>query len=178
MSDIKVLVWLFPVIFIFHDFEEIIFMQPWISRNSLYLSKRFPALSKRVLPHFGKITTASFAAGVAEEFLLISVITVVSYLTDWYSLWIGLFIAFTIHLVIHCLQALAVGKYVPSIVTSVICLPLCVYIIKYSIILFPVYTIVLYSVLGLVIMAVNLIAVHRGMDVFSRWLSRYGQTGK
>ena len=178
MSDIKVLVWLFPVIFIFHDFEEIIFVQPWISRNSLYLSKRFPALSKRVLPHFGKITTASFAAGVAEEFLLISIITAVSYMTTWYSLWIGLFIAFTIHLIIHCFQALAIGKYVPSVVTSIICLPLCAYIINDLIKSFAVDTIVLYSVLGLVIMAVNLIAVHRGMDVFGRWLSRYGQQGK
>ena len=178
MNDIKILVWLFPVVFIFHDFEEIIFIQPWISRNSLYLSKRFPSISRHFLPHFEKITTASFAAGVAEEFLLISIITVVSFMTDWYSLWIGLFIAFTIHLVIHCFQALAIGKYVPSVVTSVICLPVCVYIIKYSIKLFPVDTVVLFSVLGLVIMAANLIAVYRGMDVFGRWLVRYGQQSK
>lgn len=168
MNNIKIIIWLFPILFIFHDFEEIIFIQVWISKNRDYLCKKFPILSKKLLPHFDNITTASFAFGVAEEFILISIITVVSYVTNWYLLWIGLFIAFTLHLVIHCFQALVIKKYVPAIITSLICLPICIYIINNVVKLFQLHTVVLYSILGFIIMVINLAIIHKGMDIFSR----------
>ncbi len=101
MSNIKIMVWFFPLLFIFHDLEEIIFIQWWIKKNKCYLCERFPRLSKKLLAHFDNITTSSFAAGVAEEFILICLISVVSYNTNWYLLWTGSFIAFTVHLAIH-----------------------------------------------------------------------------
>lgn len=178
MNDVKVMVWLFPILFIFHDFEEIIFMQSWISKNRRYLRERFPALSKRLLPHFDNITTSSFAFGVAEEFILISIITVVSYMTNWYFLWVGLFIAFTIHLVIHCVQALIIRKYIPAIITSVVCLPICTYIIKHVVKLFQLDTVILFSILGFIIMVLNLVVMHKGMVIFSKWLVKYEQQSK
>ena len=178
MNDIKVVVWLFPMLFIFHDFEEIIFMQAWINKNRRYLCERFPTLSKKLLPHFDNITTSSFALGVAEEFILICIITVVSYVTNWYILWVGLFIAFTLHLVIHCFQVLIVRKYVPAVITSVLCLPICIYIVKYVVKLFQLHTIILYSILAFIIMVVNLGIIHKGMDIFSRWLAQYEQQCK
>ncbi|BCN31022.1 HXXEE domain-containing protein [Anaeromicropila herbilytica] len=178
MYNMQIMIWLFPILFIFHDFEEIIFMKVWIRKNREYLSERFPSLSKRLLPHFDRITTASFALGVAEEYIIISVITVVSYMTHWYSLWVGLFIAFTLHLIIHCVQVLIVRRYVPAIVTSVICLPVCIYMIQYVMMFYMLDTVILYSVVGLVIMVVNLVFVHRGMDVFDKWLVRYEKESK
>lgn len=178
MNDIKIMVWLFPILFIFHDFEEIIFMQSWVSKNRGYLCERFPTLSKRLLPHFDNITTSSFAFGVAEEFILISIVAVVSYVTNWYILWVGLFIAFTLHLVIHCLQTLIVRKYVPAIITSIICLPICIYIIKHVVKSFQLDTVILYSILAFIVMVVNLVLIHKGMDIFSKWLTQYGQQSK
>lgn len=178
MNEMKVLVWLFPIIFIFHDFEEIIFMQPWISKNKNYLSKRFPRLSERLLSHFVNITTSSFALGVAEEFILISVITLVSYATNSYSLWFGLFIAFTLHLIIHCFQALLLKKYVPAIATTIICLPISIYIINNTVKLFSLYTVVLYSIIGFILMVVNLYIAHKGMDIFNKWLVQYEHQSK
>lgn len=175
MKDINLMIWLFPILFIFHDFEEIIFMEWWVSKNSQYLSERFPRLSKKLLPHFDNITTSSFALGVAEEFILISIITVVSYVTNWYILWVGFFIAFTLHLIIHCFQGLIFGKYIPAIITSIISLPICIYIINYVISLFPLKAIVLYSILAFIIMVGNLILVHKGMNTFSKWLYKYRQ---
>jgi len=177
MNNIQVIIWLFPILFIFHDFEEIIFMQPWISKNREYLSERFPTLSKKLLPHFDNITTSSFALGVAEEFILISIITVISYVMNWYSLWAGLFIAFTLHLVVHCFQTLIVRKYVPAIVTSIICLPICFYIIKHIVKLLTLDTVVLYSIFGFIIMVINLGVIHKFIDVFSRWLAKYEHKG-
>lgn len=173
MNEIQVLIWLFPILFIFHDFEEILLMQAWINKNKYYLCERFPRLSKKLQPHFDNITTSSFALGVAEEFILISVVTIISYVTNFYSLWVGLFIAFTLHLVVHCFQTLIIRRYVPAIVTSIICLPICMYIIKHIVQLITLDTVILYSIIGLIIMVINLGIVHKFMDAFSKWLVRY-----
>ncbi|MFT8390990.1 MAG: HXXEE domain-containing protein [Sporolactobacillus sp.] len=178
MNDMRLVVWFFPILFIFHDFEEIIFMQPWIGKNKIYLGERFPKLSKRIVLHFEKITTSSFALGVAEEYSLLTIVTVISYMTHWYSLWLGLFMAFTFHLIIHCLQALMVRKYVPALITSIICLPICLSIIQHIILSFSWYTIFFYSLAGIIIMVVNLLLIHYGMDRFSTWLAHYEQQGE
>lgn len=157
----------------FHDFEEIIFMRAWISKNKSYLCVRFPVLSKRLLPHFENITTSSFALGVAEEFILISVITIVAYMTHWYVLWIGTFIAFTLHLIIHCVQVIIVRRYIPVIVTSVICLPICIYIIIQVIQITTLKSIILSSILCFIIMIINIGIIHKGLAIFSKWISRY-----
>lgn len=173
VNDIKVMLWIFPILFIFHDFEEIIFMKSWVMKNRSYLCERFPTISKRLLPHFDNITTSSFAFGVAEEFILVSIITIVSYMTDWYLLWVGSFIAFTLHLIIHCFQTLLVRKYVPAIITSIICLPICIFIIKHIVNVFQLDAVILYSILAFIIMVFNLLLIHKGMGIFSRWLAEY-----
>ena len=32
--DVQTLIWLFPIMFILHDFEEIIMVERWMKRNS------------------------------------------------------------------------------------------------------------------------------------------------
>jgi len=176
MMNMETIIWLFPILFMFHDFEEIIFMQTWIVRNKSYLSERFPKLSKKILFHFEKIPTASFAVGVAEEFILISIVTISAAISHWYFLWIGLFVAFTLHLIIHCFQFIIIRKYVPAVFTSIICLPICIYIIDNTVQLFPIKEIIFYSVLGFIIMAGNLILIHKFMNAFTDQLRRYEQT--
>lgn len=166
-------IWLFPILFIFHDFEEIIFMRAWINKNRDYLENRFPKLAKRMLPHFERLTTSSFALGVAEEFILISFITIVSSAMNSYGLWIGSFIAFTIHLLIHCFQALMIRKYFPAIVTSLICLPVCIYIIRLALLTIPINMIIGYSILCVIIMGVNIMIIHKLMAIFGKWIARY-----
>jgi len=172
MSNMQAIIWFFPIVFIIHDFEEIIFIQSWISKNRYYLCEKFPTLSKKLLPHFDNITTASFAFGVAEEFILIMIITTISYKINWFNLWIGLFIAFTTHLIIHCFQALIIKKYIPAIVTSIIFLPICINMIKSIVQMYALNIIISYSVLGFIIMLVNLYIAHKGMDVFAKYISR------
>jgi hypothetical protein len=173
MKDIQILIWSFPILFIFHDFEEIIFIQAWICKNKYFLTERFPSFSKRLMPYFENITTSSFALGAAEEFVLISIVTYVSYITNWYNLWIGLFIAFAIHLLMHCFQALIIRKYIPALGTSLICLPVCIYIIKQIVELYSLNVIILYSLLGLMILIINLAGIHKVMYRFTNWLARY-----
>ncbi len=173
----KSLIWLFPILFIFHDLEEIIFLLPWVKKNQEYLGGRFPFLARKLLPHFNQISTKAFALGVAEEFLIICIVTVVAYLTVGYGLWAGLFIAFTVHLIIHCIQAMVVGRYIPAVVTSILCLPVCIFVVMEIFREVPTSELVLYSVVGFLAMVVNFWLIHQGMAAFSRWESRNGSSG-
>lgn len=168
-------IWLFPILFIFHDFEEIIFMRAWINKNRSFLRERFPKLAPKMFAHFDHITTSAFALGVAEEFILISLITIISSVINSYGLWIGSFIAFTIHLVIHCLQALIVRKYIPVLITSLICLPICIYIINLFLQTTPIMTILGYSILCFVVMVINIIILFKLMTIFGKWIAQYEQ---
>jgi len=170
--DIHVIIWFFPILFIFHDFEEIIFMKLWINKNRRYLSKKFPKLSKKFLNHFDNITTSAFAFGVVEEFLLIGMITVISYIFNWYYIWFGLFIAFTLHLIMHLIQTIILKKYVPATATSIICLPVCIYIIKLIMPDFTLNTLILYSILGIILVSVNMIFIQKFIVIFSNWLEQ------
>ncbi len=119
------------------------------------------------------MTTASFALGVAEEFVIIVIITFTAYRFNWYNLWMGAFITFMIHLIIHCIQAIVLRSYVPALITSIICIPICGYIIMRTIGQFSLVDNVVYSLISIVIMVINLFMIHKGMVYFDRWLKRY-----
>ena len=40
--DIQTLIWLFPILFIFHDFEEIIMMEKWLNKYSNVIYEKLP----------------------------------------------------------------------------------------------------------------------------------------
>ncbi len=171
MLDINFLIWMLPIFFIFHDFEEIIFMKSWFEKNGEELKLKYPKIAKKMLPHMEEITTASFALGVCEEFVLVTIVTVLTYQYEIYTMWLGIFMVFTFHLILHCLQAVAMRRYVPVVATSIFLLPFCLYVIKAFLSVYTVrYTGLLAAFLisGIAIV-VNGLVLHRGMELFSRW---------
>jgi len=156
----------------FHDFEEIIFFKIWINKNNAYLRERFPRLSKRFLPRFESLSTSGFALAVAEEFVLLSFITYGSIYLDNYYLWIAAFMAFSIHLIMHVVQWIILRKYVPVIITSLISLPYCIYlfvrILETN--MFQVFELVLWTFVGLLIMGINLLFVHKLGEKLDTWI--------
>ncbi|SKB98772.1 Protein of unknown function with HXXEE motif-containing protein [Lachnospiraceae bacterium] len=116
--------WLFPVIFIFHDMEEIVGITDFMQRNRKSIEARFP-IAKKMLAVYKNLTTEAFALAVYEEFLVIAVICILAEVTGnefCFGIWYGAFTGFTIHLVIHLLQAVIIRKVFPGAVTSVLCL--------------------------------------------------------
>ena len=101
MMDFKIIVWLLPIVFMIHDFEEIIFFKSWVMKNKEYLSRKFPKLSKRFLVQLENLSVPAFSLAVAEEFVILSIVTVLSVLYDSYLLWLGIFMGFFIHLLVH-----------------------------------------------------------------------------
>ncbi len=76
LLTIQTLIWLFPIMFIIHDFEEIIMVEKWLHNNQTNLYKRLPTkIADRIVKQFS-MTTAQFAVAVLLIFLLISAATI------------------------------------------------------------------------------------------------------
>ena len=125
--DIKLLIALLPLIFMLHDFEEIIMFKPWLEKNRDEVRQRFPRLDKILSKNHDHLSTSAFAVAVLNELFIIAFITYISLYFASYHWWFGVFTAFSLHLIIHIAQWLIYGKYVPVIVTSILALPYCFY---------------------------------------------------
>jgi len=159
----------------FHDFEEIVMIEPWFTKNKESVKFRFPKISAKMLPYAKSLTTASLPLGVAGMFILICIVTITAYITEWYCIWFGVFFAFTFHLLIHCVPGIIFRRYVPAIVTSVICLPFCCYITALFLRLIKIDFIraVFYVVIGIVLLVVTRLVMQVVMQRFNKWLNVY-----
>jgi len=118
----------FPILFIFHDLEEIVGMRIFLDRNAEMLQKRFPKIFK-FLPN---TSTSGFALAVMEEFVLFTLIALAALWFNnqlFWNIWLGAFSGVTFHYLVHIGQMLVLRKYIPAVATSIICLPISVYII-------------------------------------------------
>ena len=93
--------WLFPIVFMIHEMEEIIGFRLWFEKN-FDLVKKYSTLEKL----YSNFSSEGFAIAVLEEYIICIVVTGISIFWEIYIIWIGVFIAFVIHLVIHIIQSL------------------------------------------------------------------------
>lgn len=125
--DIKNLIALLPIVFILHDFEEIIMFKPWLEKNRAEIKARFPRLDQVLHRSHDHLSTSAFAVAVLHEFAIIAVVTTLSMHFEAHQWWFGAFAAFSLHLFVHIGQWLIFGRYVPFIITSILALPYCFY---------------------------------------------------
>jgi|AGTN01.1.fsa_nt_gi hypothetical protein len=175
MIDFKIIVWLLPIVFMVHDFEEIIFFKSWMIKNKERLSEKFPRLSKRFFTRFENLSVQAFSLAVAEEFVLLSIVTVLSILFESYLLWVGVFMGFFIHLLVHLIQWIVFRKYIPAIYTSVISLIYCVFSLKFILQnnIFETKEIALWAFIGFGIVVVNLFFAHKLAELFDKKHNRH-----
>lgn len=170
MSDFLYIIWLFPIIFMFHEFEEIIFFKSWIEKNKDYLSERYPKLAKRLLSRIEGLSVPAFTVAVAEEFLLLSIVTVLAVIFNWYLLWLAVFMGYFIHLLVHVVQCFVLRKYVPGIYTTMLSLIYCIYSLRFIIDnnLFSTKQIIIWTILGCIIVFTNLAFAHKLAQLFDK----------
>lgn len=75
MNDFILIIILLPIIFMLHEFEEIICFKPWIEKNQSWLITKYPLFSKLVA-HLNEMSVPTFAMLVLEEFILVSIVTI------------------------------------------------------------------------------------------------------
>lgn len=128
MTDLQWLMILLPIVFMIHDFEEIVMFEMWLYKNRGDLQRRFPKLEKFLTRNgFFAYSTADFAVAVAFEFVLLSAVCYLSVGMENYGWWFAAFMAFFVHLWVHIVQWLVYGRYIPMIITTFLALPYCFY---------------------------------------------------
>jgi hypothetical protein len=162
---------LLPIIFIFHDMEEIIGFPLFFRKNPDVFGK-YPKLTAA----YRDITNEGFAVAVYEEFIPFFGVSVLAYYFPsavLYAVWYGIMLSLTLHFVLHLIIPVYVGKFIPSVLTSCICLPVCILImIKTAPFLtFDPLTVSL-IVLTVPAMMANGKLAHKLMHLFSRWMNK------
>ncbi|GAA4711731.1 HXXEE domain-containing protein [Brevibacillus fulvus] len=126
MLDIQTLIWLFPIVFIVHDLEEIVTVEKWIKRNRANLYEKLPRKwAERMIRQFS-LTTAQFAVSVLVIFLLISCSALMASqyvnhapVSDIY-LFLVCQLVFFVHAFVHIGQALFFRSFTPGVITSIV----------------------------------------------------------
>lgn len=172
MTALTIMVWLLPIIFMIHDFEEIIFVEAWKQKNK----RKLNSIGKKA-PFNDLGSTPSFSIGVLLEFVIFSGVAWFTATSGNYILWLGLFFGFTAHLVIHCLMVVKFHGYVPGFVTSIPFVPISVGIIIYALMVLqlPVLEVVIGFVLGGLVMLGMVKVLHNYMAKFEQWLTAWSQ---
>ena len=163
-------VWMLPILFILHDFEEMIIMPLWKIRHH----QKLATFRK---PFFGSVTQGSaFAVGVLEEFVILLFISGFCQLTHNNLLYLSFVIAYTAHFIIHYIMCLQFRGYVPGVVTVTLELPMVLMIISqywpYDVSLLSV---VVYLLLAMIIAFTNLKIMHLIMPKLQTHLEKYAK---
>lgn len=163
-------VWLFPILFILHDMEEIIGFGIWLKKNRAMLDEKYPKISKT----YQDYSTEGMALAVLEEFIVCTLFCVLGVVTQaWYiwMLWMGTFIAYTLHLVIHIGQSIVIKQYIPALITSITTLPISIWVIWKCIQVLncEIGIMAVFSFVGIVIVGLNLKFAQSLIGKFTRW---------
>ena len=133
-SNTVILIWLFPVAFILHDLEELLFFEPWLKKNAGVVRERvgqkLPAFLDRQLENVLKKTTAQFAIPIVLIFILTVVSSYIAAKLGNYSFFLMAGSLFFMHGFIHIGQVILMRRYIPVLITSIII------VIPYGIIVF------------------------------------------
>lgn len=160
MNELELIVSLFPIVFMLHEFEEIIGFKPWVVKDGLWIAKKFPKAAKQITL-YERLSVPAFALAVLEEFVLVGLVTVLALTLQWYSAWIAVFMGFSLHILIHIGQWIVVGKYIPIAVTSLLSLPYIVWEIYKIYSQYSISMIVFCFIIGTIVLIVNLRFVHK-----------------
>ncbi|MGG1612200.1 MULTISPECIES: HXXEE domain-containing protein [Paenibacillus] len=132
MSHISLssLVWLFLVVFVIHDMEEIIWVGPWAKRNRQKVVAAVPASLKRSLTQMLDITSGQFAVAVLLEFIVFVPFTLIAAEQGRYFIFLAFNTLFFLHVFTHVAQSLYLKMYTPGVVTAILI------VLPYSLLLF------------------------------------------
>lgn len=173
MNSLSTIAWLFPIIFMIHDFEEIIFIESWKRKYKTELGA-----FKGKAPFSDFKSTPSFSCAVAEEFFIFSVITLISCLTNNYIVWFAFYFACIFHFVIHIVLCIRFHHYVPGITTSILLLPVGVYTLYNGSLLMQssIQVLIACAVIGTALLLLNLKLLHKLMPTFEKYINIDGYT--
>jgi hypothetical protein len=118
------LLWLFPIAFMLHDFEELIGFEPWLKRNSgeikAKVAGKLPAFVTKQINLIMTKTSAEFAMPVLLIFLLTAASSFIAVEYHSYGFFLAASACFVLHGLMHIGQAILMRCYVPALATSLL----------------------------------------------------------
>ena len=160
--------WILPLIFIFHDLEEIIMVPIWKKRNSTFISKLKH-------PFFGNTNNGSaFSICVLEEFIILIIISLFCFLNKNIYLYLSFLIGYGLHSFMHFKMCFQFKGYVPGIITILLELPLIIYlVIHYAKLCKNSFILLTYICISIIIIYMNLYIMHRLMHNIELKINNY-----
>ncbi|RFA36332.1 HXXEE domain-containing protein [Virgibacillus dokdonensis] len=125
-----IFIFIFLIIFMLHNLEEIIMVERWMKKTYPRVKHKVPPFMQKELDDFKDITAAQFAIVVFGVSILASILLLISLTNEQYYLFLGISLAFAINIFSHPLQSLLLWCYTPGVITSIFL------IIPYYILLF------------------------------------------
>lgn len=126
--DLLSLLWLFPIVFMFHDFEEILTIEAWAKANREKVLAHAPSFVQNFLSDSLKMNTLHFAKDVLWVYTLIVTSTVLAVFFSFYYLFLMFLFLVFIHVFTHIAQAVYLRSYTPGVATSpILVLPYSLY---------------------------------------------------
>ncbi|MDC6095346.1 HXXEE domain-containing protein [Lactiplantibacillus plantarum] len=108
--------WILPLIFMFHDFGELVFVPYWLKDHN-------PKIHGHVL--FGGVNRSDIlAAGIWEEFCMYLLLATVAYIMNSPLLVATATLPYFFHLIMHLVFVFNKRTYVPGAITAIIELPI------------------------------------------------------
>ncbi|MDL4840246.1 HXXEE domain-containing protein [Aquibacillus rhizosphaerae] len=115
-------IWLFVVIFMLHDFEEIIAVEKWAMKNKNRITVDSKWISNQIWK-FWNVNSYSFAKRDVFIFLIMSIITFIKIQnleSSWSAVMYLSFLIFVlIHNVAHVVQTWILKTYTPGLYTAI-----------------------------------------------------------
>ena len=159
------------VLFMIHEFEEIIFIKKFIKKNKVVKDMKNELFVKKKESYPSTETTSLM---IAEEFIILSTLLSIASEFRMYEIVLSLFIVYIAHLVPHIYDALRYRKFSPGSRTSFIIFPLGILII-WNVILNKEINLIIFILCVIIIgflMILNVLFLHKISKKIDKYLQK------
>ncbi|MNH99886.1 hypothetical protein D3C73_526680 [compost metagenome] len=118
--DQSSLLWLLPILFMFHDFEEILTVESWGIKHGPGVEAALSAGKWNPYRSMLRMTTRNFAADVLFVYILVVAVTGAAVFFSFYWLYLAVLAVFLLHVFTHLGQSIVLKIYTPGVVTAVL----------------------------------------------------------
>lgn len=157
------------VLFMIHEFEEIIFIKKFIEKNKVVKDMKNELFLKKKANY---PSTETISLMIAEEFIILSTLLFIASEFSMYEIVLSLFIVYIVHLLPHIYDALRYRKFSPGSWTSFIIFPLGILIIWNIILNKKIHLVILILCVIIIgfLMILNLLFLHKISKKINKYL--------
>ncbi|MGG3561873.1 HXXEE domain-containing protein [Neobacillus rhizosphaerae] len=118
--SIATVIWLFPLAFLLHDFEEIIFVEAWFEKKYVKVFGRVPRRARGFFEEFSHTTAAKFSIPVVMQLIMYIIAAYLAVEQQTFAFLVGFNVILFLHVFTHIGQSLYFRTYALGVGTAVL----------------------------------------------------------